>query len=282
ILSFDDILIIARAAVKVGIDKIRITGGEPLTRPDIVGLISEIDKIKGIKDLSLTTNGVLLNELALPLFRAGLNRINVSLDSLKAERYREITGGGRLSEVLKGIKEAKRVGFNPIKINNVPVRGLNDDEIEIFAKLTMNTDISVRFIELMPIGSKELWKSGRGVPMSEVKKRVESIAPLIPQKIKGYGPARYFKYRGGSGTIGFISAVTEHFCHECNRLRITCDGRLRPCLFSDREIDLKKALRSDRPEEEIEGLFRLAITRKPKEHNLRHSNTLRPMSEIGG
>lgn len=283
-LSYDALLRIVNVAVKLGVRKLRITGGEPLARKGIVSFIEQLSKIDGLEDISLTTNGLMLDRQAHPLSNAGLNRVNISLDSLKGDRYSEITRGGSLSQVLKGIQTAQQAGLNPVKINNVPVRGINDDEIETFARLTLDTPFHVRFIEFMPIGS-DLWSPMNYLPLHEIKKIVEKTAPLEPVKIRRNGPARYFRFPNATGVIGFISALTHHFCDECNRLRITCDGKIRPCLFSDTEIDLKPALTHTDKDMEIEKLLRLAIQIKPEGHILsekKHSLPIRPMSEIGG
>jgi cyclic pyranopterin phosphate synthase len=283
-LAYKDLLKIVKAAVRLGVRKIRITGGEPLAREGIVGFIETLSAIDGLEDISLTTNGILLEKLAKPLYHAGLSRINVSLDSLRADRYRDITRGGSLSQVLTGIEKAEQAGLNPIKLNNVPVRGVNEDEIETFARLTLHTSFHVRFIEFMPIGS-DLWSPMKYVPLHEIRETVEKVAPLTPVKLRRNGPARYYKFPNASGVIGFISALTHHFCDDCNRLRITCDGKIRPCLFSDTEIDLKPALTYQNPDLEIENLLKLAVQIKPEGHLLSeqtYSFPARPMSEIGG
>lgn len=283
-LSYEALLRIVHVAVKLGVRKIRITGGEPLAREGIISFIKQLSAIDGLEDISITTNGLMLESLARPLFHVGLKRVNVSLDSLKNDRYRQITRKGALSQVLKGIQEAQQAGLNPIKINNVPVRGINDDEIETFARLTLNTPFHIRFIEFMPIGSNT-WTPMNYLPLKEIKKIVEKVAPLEPVKLRRNGPARYYRFPHASGVIGFISALTHHFCDECNRLRVTCDGKIRPCLFSDTEIDLKPALSHSNPDREIEKLLRLAIQIKPEGHILSEKGfkiPVRPMSEIGG
>lgn len=283
-LSYDELLKIVNVAVQLGVRKLRITGGEPLARKGIVSFVEQLSTIDGLEDISLTTNGHMLDRMAYPLLNAGLKRVNVSLDSLKPGRYREIARGGSLSQVLKGIQKAWQAGLKPVKINNVPVRGINDDEIETFARLTLETPFHVRFIEFMPIGS-DLWSPMSYVPLQEIKKIVEQTAPIEPVKLRRNGPARYYRFPNAIGVIGFISALTHHFCRECNRLRITCDGKIRPCLFSDTEIDLKPALVHTNPDTEIEKLLRLAIQIKPEGHILSEKGynlTVRPMSEIGG
>jgi cyclic pyranopterin phosphate synthase len=285
ILSYEEIIRIVRIAAGIGVRKIRLTGGEPLIRADLPYLVSSINSIEGIEDISLTTNGLLLKKYARPLASAGLKRVNVSLDSLRPERYREITRGGDINSVLEGIHEAEKSELIPIKINMVPIRGFNDDEIEEFARLTLKTSYNVRFIEFMPIGAKEIWNHEKYISTEEIKERVSKIAPLIPVKIRRSGPARYFRFEGAPGVVGFISPITHHFCNSCNRLRLTSDGKLRPCLFSETEIDLKSAMRCGAPDEEVERLLRLSIEIKPEGHSINHEKCfthLKPMSKIGG
>lgn len=298
ILRYEEITKVLRAAVHAGVRKVRITGGEPLVRKNISRLIKMIKSIEGIRQLSLTTNGMLLERYAEELADSGLDRVNISLDSLKPERYRKITRGGDLKAVLRGIEAAERSGLTPIKINMVPIRGLNDDEIGEFAKMTLTLPYQVRFIEFMPFVKEDLWNREKFIPAGEIQSRIEQIGVLIPEKMKKAGPAQYFKYEGAAGVIGFISPISNHFCNECNRLRLTADGKLRPCLFSETEIDLKPALRSNGSDEEIGRLIELSIAIKPKGHSMRIGNIFpgqdcspsnvilhgpkRPMSRIGG
>ncbi len=295
ILRYEEIIRILKIAADMGVKKIRLTGGEPLVRRDLPHLIRMITEIEGIKDLSLTTNGILLEQYADSLVRAGLDRVNVSLDSLRPDRYKEITRGGDIDAVLRGIKAAEKAGLGPIKINMVPIRGINEDEIMDFASMTLESPYQVRFIEFMPFGIPDVWKPERFIPSEEIRTIVESRGTLTPVTLKKSGPARYFRLDGAAGVIGFISPLSNHFCGECNRLRLTADGKLRPCLFSETEIDLKTALRNGAPDEEIERLIRLSIEVKPKGHKMgirnpdlgrfadRESNSVRrPMSRIGG
>ncbi len=298
ILQYEEIVRVLRGAVQTGLRKVRITGGEPLVRKNITNLIRMIKSIDGIHQLSLTTNGVLLERCAEELADAGLNRVNVSLDSLKPERYTEITRGGDLEAVIRGIEAAERAGLTPIKINMVPIRGMNGDEIGEFAKMTMNAPYQVRFIEFMPFVTEDMWNRDKFVSMEEIQTSVEKIGSLVPVEMKRSGPARYFRFEGAVGVVGFISPISNHFCSECNRLRLTADGKLRPCLFSETEIDLKPTLRSDGSDEEIRRLIELSITIKPKGHSMRMENVFpsqdcspmnmtkrgqrRPMSRIGG
>jgi cyclic pyranopterin phosphate synthase len=281
-------------AASLGVRKIRLTGGEPLVRRNLAFLVSSLKRIPGIDDLSLTTNGLLLERHAAGLAEAGLDRVNISIDSLRPERYREITRGGDLDAAMRGLQAAERAGLRPLKINMVPVRGLNEDEILDFARMTLETDYHVRFIECMPAGSVDFWSPAKYMTTDEIKRVIETLGPLSPVRIRKNGPSKYYRLHGAKGVLGFISALTHHFCSDCNRLRLTSDGKLRPCLFSETEIDLRSAIRSAVSNLEIERLLKLAIEVKPKQHNLsstapssRHSaldlpSAKRPMSKIGG
>jgi GTP 3',8-cyclase len=294
ILRYEEIIRVVKVAVRAGVTKIRITGGEPLIRRNVTHLIRSIKNIDGIRELSLTTNGVFLEQYAEELAEAGLDRVNISLDSLRPDRYREITRGGDIDSVLRGIEAAEKAGLLPIKINMVPIRGLNDDEIEEFARMTLKYSYQVRFIELMPFGKQGMWRPEKFISAEEIRCVVENIGPLAPVELKKSGPARYVRFDTAVGVLGFISPLSNHFCGECNRLRLTADGKLRPCLFSETEIDLKPALRSDTTDHEIERLLKLSIEVKPKGHNLGRPNAelktlmdakqgyFRPMSKIGG
>ena len=285
ILSYEEIIRIVRTAVKLGVKKIRITGGEPLIRKNLPYLIGKINGIDGIEDISLTTNGLLLKQHMRQLVDSGLKRVNISLDSLRPERYAAITRGGDIKKVFEGIQEAEAAGLTPIKINMVPIRGFNDDEIEEFAKITFKAAYHIRFIEFMPIGSREVWSHEKYISSEELRERVSKVAPLMPLKLRRSGPARYYGFENSPGCIGFISPITHHFCNTCNRLRLTYDGKLRPCLFSETEIDLKSALRTGASDEEIERLLRLAVEIKPEGHSINHEKSfehLKPMSKIGG
>jgi len=282
ILSYEEIVRIIGVASGLGVRKIRITGGEPLARKDIQSLIRQVKELGVIDDLSLTTNGVLLERYADDLKRAGLDRVNVSLDSLKEDLYRKMTGGD-FKTVMKGIDKAKDIGLTPVKINMVPIRGINDDEIEDFARLTVDTPYHVRFIEFMPKGNRSFYDEKKHIPSDEVKMKVEKIGSLVPVRARKNGPAKYFRLPGSRGVIGFISAMTHHFCEECSRLRLTADGKLRPCLFSETEIDLRSSIRKGVKDKEIERLLRLAVEVKPEGHYLiERGKQERPMSGIGG
>jgi cyclic pyranopterin phosphate synthase len=290
ILRYEEIETIVQAAADLGISKVRLTGGEPLVRLGIVALVRKIADIDGIDDLAMTTNGILLAHYAQDLTDAGLHRVNISLDTLDSERFRRITRSGDLEDVLRGIEAARQAELHPIKINTVVMRGLNDDEVVDLAAKTLEAGWwNIRFIELMPVGNGELiseeWEE-KIVTAREVRARIESaLGPLQPARMStGSGPARYYRLPDGKGTVGFITPISEHFCYRCNRLRLTADGQLRPCLLSDREIDLRTPLREGADAEEIKALIVQGINCKPMRHHL--DEHLRPqsrtMSEIGG
>jgi cyclic pyranopterin phosphate synthase len=282
VLRYEEIELVARAAAKLGITKLRLTGGEPLVRAGLTDLVAMLAKIRGIDDISMTTNGVLLERDAVALKQAGLHRVNISLDSLRPERFHKITRIGKLDDVLKGIEAAREAGLNPVKVNMVVIRGTNDDEISHFALLTLSDDWHVRFIEFMPFMEKGK-KNRYLMPVSEIMERIEVLGKLEPSLPNGVGPAKYYRFPGAKGTIGFISPVTDCFCQACNRLRLTADGKLRPCLFSDDEIDLRGPLRQGASVEEIKRLIRQAAASKPERHKLMTGVTCeRFMSQIGG
>jgi cyclic pyranopterin phosphate synthase len=283
ILTYEEIYTIARAAAELGIDKLRLTGGEPLVRLGLPKLIEMLAKIKGIDDLSMTTNGVLLGKYAAELKSAGLRRVNVSLDTLKPERFKLITrSDGTLDEVLKGIEAARAAGLEPVKINMVVMAGINDDELLDFAAKTVSEGWQVRFIELMPLAGGDTL---RFVPASEMRRRLEPMGELTPTLPSvGNGPAKYFRLPNAKGTIGFITPISEHFCFQCNRLRLTADGKLRPCLLSDYEVDLKKPLRHGVSLAGLKKLIKKAVANKPERHNLAEGLVPkdRPFSQVGG
>jgi GTP 3',8-cyclase len=282
VLRYEEIDLVARAAAELGITKLRLTGGEPLVRTGLTDLVAMLAKIEGIDDISMTTNGVLLDRYAVGLKKAGLHRVNISLDSLRPERFHKITRMGKLDDVLNGIEAAREAGLNPVKINMVVIRGTNDDEISHFALLTLSDAWHVRFIEFMPFMEKGK-KNRLLVPVSEMMERIEALGELEPSLPNGVGPARYYRFPGAKGTIGFISPVTECFCQACNRMRLTADGKLRPCLFSDDEIDLRGPLRQGATVGEIKRLIRHAVASKPERHKLITGVTCeRFMSQIGG
>ena len=282
ILSYEEIQTIAQAAATLGINKLRLTGGEPLVRAQLPHLVHMLSQIEGIDELSLTTNGVHLKQYAAPLKQAGLKRVNVSLDTLKRERFKEITGSDKLSHVLAGIEAAHKAGLEPVKINMVVMRGINDDETLDFARLSRDQGWHVRFIELMPFGQAS---SLHFVPVAEIEQTLLSLGPVEPCSFSpGNGPAKYFRFPQAPGTMGFISPLSEHFCFNCNRMRLTVDGRLRPCLLSDEEVDLRESLRQGASPEEVSQLIRQAVAAKPERHHLAEGVLPkgRPMRQMGG
>jgi len=285
ILTYEEIYTVARTATELGIEKIRLTGGEPLARLGLPKLIQMLARIDAIDDISLTTNGVLLGRFAAELKSAGLRRVNVSLDSLKPDRFRQITRSNyELNDVLNGIEAAKSAGLNPVKINVVVMAGINDDEILDFANKTVKDGWHVRFIEFMPSVAVNN-TSPQFVPVSKMKKRLKPLGKLEPcLPSVGNGPAKYFRYPHAGGTIGFITPISEHFCFHCNRLRLTADGKLRPCLMSDYEIDLKQPLRSGIATDGLKQLIEEAVANKPIRHHLTEGDIPqdRLFSQIGG
>ena len=264
ILSYEEIERVTRAAAEMGVSHVRLTRGEPLVRPYLSNLIELLTAVPGIDDISLTTNGTLLAAQADKLQAAGLRRINVSLDSLKPERFARITGGEKLGEVIEGIEAAHRVGLSPVKINMVVMPGVNDDEIVDFALRAKVDGWHVRFIEYMPFGGS----NGH---------------PTLSVAVSGAGPANYFSFGQGNGTIGFIRPVSHRFCGHCNRLRLTADGKLRPCLLADLEIDVKSALRAGAGTSELKVILNQAIAAKPERHYLEEAGVGgRQMRQIGG
>jgi cyclic pyranopterin phosphate synthase len=290
ILRYEEMERVVRAAVSLGIRRVRLTGGEPLVRKGLVGFIAALAAIPGLEDLAMTTNGMLLAPVAEELAAAGLHRVNVSLDSLDAARFSALTRGGSLAAALEGITAARGAGLAPVKINTVVIRGRNDDEVIEFARRTARDGWHVRFIEFMPVGrwhESEMgeWQDGF-VPAAEVRERIETVlGPLQPDPgVGGAGPARSYRLAGAVGTVGFISAVSEHFCAGCNRLRLSADGRLRPCLLADDEIDVRALLRAGASDEQLRAVIVEAIQHKPARHRLPEGAFPRgrTMSEIGG
>ncbi len=285
ILTYEEILRLVGVAVRMGISKIRITGGEPLVRRNVVYLCERIAALEGVSSFSLTTNGVLLQQYAAALRKAGVERVNISLDTLRPERFQAITRLGRFDRVWRGIETAREAGFAPIKLNVVVMRGVNDDEIEDMAMLTMKYPYHVRFIELMPF-SADVFQD-RFFSSEETLERISGLGPLSPcESRNSNGPARYFQLEGASGKIGVISPISRHFCPGCNRLRVTADGKLRTCLFSNEETDLFSLLRQKVSGEELVRVIRQAIASKPEKHRLSpglpRKCVGRPMARIGG
>jgi cyclic pyranopterin phosphate synthase len=300
ILTFEEIERFAAAAVREGISKIRLTGGEPLVRLGIVDHIRRLRELTGIEAIALTTNATLLPKMAGPLAAAGLTRVNISLDTLDPDVYSQVTRGGKLADALAGLDAAFAAGFDPVKINVVVVRRLEQDLLG-FAKMTFDRPVHVRFIEYMPVGGEGEdgsgctgetggWTPEDTVPTDEILQRliVEGAAVGLGTlegvstdgAPGGWGPAYYYRFPGAAGTIGVISPLSHHFCAECNRLRLTADGRLRTCLFSDDELDATSVLREG-SDEDVRALIRHALAIKPASHDMR-IGTLRRMSQIGG
>lgn len=293
ILRIEEIEQIVTYAAEMGISRVRLTGGEPLVRKGVTDLVRKISDTPGIESVALTTNGVLLPQMAKDLKAAGLSRVNISLDTLDSGQFKEITRVGNLDDVLAGIDAALEVGFNPVKVNAVTVRRLNQDYLA-FAKLSIDRPLHVRFIEYMPVGDSSEdtgcgWGKEDVVPSEELyeiineRARAEGLGELKPagdDRPVGWGPARYYEFEGAIGTVGFISPLSRHFCSECNRLRLTADGKIRPCLFSDKEFDIKTALREG-GEKAVQASLLEAIGAKPEEH-FDQVGTERGMSQIGG
>ncbi len=286
ILRYEELALVVRAAVELGVSKVRITGGEPLARLALPDFVRMLAALPGLDDLALTTNGTLLARHARALADAGLRRVNVSLDTLRPERFPLIARRGCLEDVIAGIEAAHAAGLAPIKLNMVVMRDVNDDEVTNFARRTISEGWHVRFIELMPIGASADWAGEGGVPIAEVRRRIEqALGPLSEvHGPAGNGPARYYRLPGAQGTVGFIAALSEHFCQTCNRLRLTADGKLRPCLMSDQEIDLLTPLRAGAGLDQVRALVAQAIKAKPERHHLGEapSPRERTMQEIGG
>lgn len=284
VLSYEELLLISEAAVSLGIEKIRITGGEPLVRSGIVGFLERLGAIPGLRHLALTTNGLLLPEMADGLYRAGVQRLNVSLDSLNHQVFSDITRGGNLGRVLAGLEAAEQAGFPPPKINVVIMRGVNDAEILDFARMTIERGNSVRFIEYMPVVKEEGWQR-YCISGEEILKRIASSFELEQvDKGKFSGPSRDFRIPGAKGSIGIITAVSGHFCNECNRIRVTSTGQAKGCLFSDQKTDLVPFLRPPDPER-LSGVLRSIVSEKPERHGIseegyQHENFT--MAQVGG
>ncbi len=298
ILRYEEITRMVRVAADLGMSKVRLTGGEPLVRPHLERLVEMIAAVPGIADISMTTNAVLLEHHAPGLARAGLRRVNISLDTLQPHRFRAITRYGNIEDVWRGIHAAEQAGLTPIKINVVVVQGVNDDELVDFAQLTLERDWHVRFIELMPVANEGDWGPGlpapqrRYVPVATMQTILATA--LMPAGLKwedcqdaapvGHGPAIVFRLPGAKGTLGFISPVSRHFCPTCNRLRLTADGKLRPCLLSEGEVDVRTALRNGASDEHLKTLILRAINYKPERHQLDQCIVPldRVMAQIGG
>ena len=286
ILRYEEIVRAVRAVVPLGLTRVRLTGGEPLVRPGLPDLVRMLCAIQGLRDIALTTNGQLLAQYARELRDAGLRRVNVSLDTLQAGRYREITVGGEIGPVLEGLAAVREVGFSPLKINAVVIRGMNDDEVADFARLTIDEPYDVRFIEFMPMGEIGLWSPEAVVPEEETRAAIEALGPLEPAPTPATSRGgEAWRLRGAKGTVAFISPISRPFCGACNRLRLTADGELRPCLLSDRSVDLRAVLRAGACDSYVRAAFVEAASAKPAAHRLREGVTCptrTPMAAIGG
>lgn len=285
ILTYEEILRIVKIGVKLGINKLRVTGGEPLVRKGVYGLLRELSEIDGVTDLSLTTNGVALRDNLPKIKSAGINRINISLDTLSRKKFHRITGLDLFDQVWQGIEMARDMGFDPIKLNIVALKGINNDELKDMALLSYKYPFHIRFIEYMPIGESQMG-NGPLLLAPDIKKRINELGRLIPiQNSINDGPARRYRFDGAAGEIGFIHALSQHFCDRCNRLRLTASGSLRPCLLSGHHEDIKGPLRKGVSDEELAEIFIKAVQHKPSDHNLAVGNPSRvccQMRAIGG
>ncbi|MGH7617989.1 MAG: GTP 3',8-cyclase MoaA [Gemmatimonadaceae bacterium] len=283
ILSYEEIADVVRQLAPLGLRRLRITGGEPTIRPQIHELVRMLRAVPDITDIALSTNGVRLPEIALLLKESGLDRVNMSVDSLRADRIVKIARRNLGFDPVRSALAAEAAGLDPIKLNMVVMRGVNDDEVEVLARLTIDHPWHVRFIELMPVGDLRTLEWEHVVPSDEILARLGAIAPLspVPGPAKGNGPAAYYQWPGARGTIGVITPMTHTYCASCNRVRLTADGRLRTCLFGDHEVDLRTPLRAGQP---LASFFREALANKPKEHELLQMKVggLRALSQVGG
>ena len=284
ILTLEEIARLIEAGTQAGIRRVRFTGGEPLLRKGLPGLIRAVAGLSAIEDIALTTNGVLLADMAGELKAAGLSRVNISLDTLRPERFAAITRGGDLDQVWRGIEAALETGLAPVKLNAVLMRGVNDDEVEDLARLTLDFDLHVRFIELMPIHYAAGWAPDHLVTAAGVKEKLAGWGDWQSAAgPPGGGPARYFRLPGAKGTVGFIPALSDHFCGTCNRLRLTATGSLRPCLYHGAERDVRDLVRAGAALDELAAAFREAAAAKPAGHQLDGGwQDQRSMSQLGG
>lgn len=283
ILISDEIHRIVRLFTDCGVDKVRLTGGEPLIRKDIISLVARLAATEGVEELTLTTNGVLLQQMADKLKAAGLDRINVSIDSLEASSYKRITGHDFLSKVVGGIEKAMEVGLQPVKINAVILRGINHSQIAALAGMSVNLPVMVRFIEYCPT-SNDTQSADDYMPYDEIQRIIENaFGPLCEVEIRhGNGPASYFKIKNSAGAIGFIASRSTMFCESCNRIRLTSDGRIKPCLYSPREYDVRRLLRGGASDEQVRNLLSQIIARKHTFTRLNSSAKEFSMRKVGG
>lgn len=293
LLSYEELLRVVRLAVSLGMNKLRLTGGEPLVRKGVLDFLHELLQIPGLDEVRLTTNGVLLGDYAAKLFEEGVRHINVSLDTLNKDKFKDITGRDSFDRVWNGLQEALNLGFK-IKLNVVAMKGINDDEFHDFARMALNMPIQVRFIEFMPVGEKTSWQKNQFISADEIRSSIAQLGDMVPaHRRNGDGPARMFKLMdstGKTGSVGFISPISHHFCDKCNRLRLTSEGTLRACLLSDAETDLKTLLRNGASDLQIVASIKQTVLAKPQGHALPEdtcSGDKRPvckgqMSRIGG
>ena len=287
ILSYEEFLHLIQVAVDMGITKVRLTGGEPLVRKGVTDFCSRLAALPGLQSLSLTTNGVMLEELAQDVYNAGIRRINISLDTLQPQKFLRITRRDEFQRVWRGIESAENVGFSPIKINVVVMRGINDDEVLDLAKLTLDRSYHIRFIEFMGFNNDSEWVNQHYVSADHILNSLQTLAPL--EQITAQhtnGPARHFRWPDAKGVVGIISPISHHFCPSCNRIRLTADGKLRNCLFSDQEVDIKSPLRQGATDAELSQILRDSIDNKPEKHCMQsdvfRKCQNRPMVAIGG
>ncbi len=287
LMSFEEIVKFVRLVVPLGVNKIRLTGGEPLVRKEIPELVKMIAEIPGIKDIGITTNGILLPQYAQQLFDAGLRRINISLDALNAKKFQEITRRDEYEKVMQGIQAAHDAGFEPIKINAVSIRNLTEEEIVPFGRLARETGAEIRFIEFMPLDADNQWEREKVLFAHEIQEILsKGIMPLVPEEQKDKSaPAANFMFEDGVGRIGFISSISNPFCMSCNRFRLTADGKLRNCLFSLEETDIRELFRKNAPDEQVIDAVRNSIAAKKEGHEINTARFIqpdRPMYSIGG
>ncbi|HHZ89668.1 TPA: GTP 3',8-cyclase MoaA [Candidatus Poribacteria bacterium] len=288
IMTFDEIDQLIRIAVGLGVNKVRITGGEPLVRPNLSDLILRVLEIDGIKDVSLTTNGIGLAKQAQALYDAGLRRINVSLDALSEAKFEQITRRKALTKVLEGLKEANRCGFNPIKINAVTMRGFTEEEVVKLVSFARKNSYEMRFIEFMPLDADDIWGRNMFVPKKELVDKISELYPLEPIESSStlkHETAKNYQFKDGIGRVGFISSVSEPFCDDCNRVRLTADGKFRNCLFATEETDLLTPLRKGASDEVIADMMIESVAKKKAGHLINSVDFIKPkrnMSMIGG
>lgn len=270
LLTYEELLRVVRVAVAMGITKVRLTGGEPLVRRNVLSFIRDLTRIEGLDDVRITTNGVLLEQYGKELFDAGVTKVNISLDSLRPERVAAITGVDCFAQVWRGIQTVLDLGFSPVKLNMVAMRHINDDEILDFARMSQRLPLQMRFIEFMPIGSSSRWNADTYISTDEIMDRIGTLGELIPlEKGRNDGPAKVFRLGVDAvGTLGFISPLSHHFCNRCNRLRLTSAGTLRSCLLHDAEVNLRSVLRNEPTDAAIREALLTAIRNKPQGHQL--------------